>query len=1094
MAQDYIVRLQGQDNLSSTIKNVKDELKSTSESVIQLDKIQKQFEKISTSSAPLKRQLRDLQAIMAQMNMNGLTNTAQFTEIAQYAGSVKDAIGDAQQAISKYSSDTATLDAVASGFQGISGAISFATGAMSLFGVENENVQQAILKVQGAMAMLNGVQAIANTLNKDSALMLKLKAIGLGTNSAATAANTVSETANSVATGANTASETLNTTAETANTVAKTANTAANSANTVATGANAASKAAQSAATASNTAATVAATSAQLANNAAVLANPYVLAAVAVAALTAGIVIWINSMDDATDSQIALSAAVDAFNEAADTEIKKCAESINLFNKLKNTYDNSGDKLDEFSKKLIANKEVQKKLGVVVKTVDDVHRLFANNTAAYQRAAIARASAMAAETAQATLLGSTLSELSQVYAKIQAGQEVNWKDMRKTVEAAGYSSEEADKLMRSTGFVYEKEGWAYGNVRAEAASFKQLLEEINKGGAMKALSDMGEAFKQSFSEINEIDFKGMLTSNFDVLADETEKVANKSGKSVKKETKEVGEEVKKIVEQTNDELKKVLSTLEGCDAVIQQAQKEMKNLDKNSADYGENLEKIKNVIFAAKVAKLAIIDQNTLNGLSDAKKAVQDIINDLPQGSKDLEKWQNYLKQLNEKSYEFAQSMAGSNSLSDLKKVQTSIDTIINELPQGSEDLEKWVKLWAEVNKKITDANNHIDDLKKGIEDGSVKKMQDEIKELQDQLNNKKLDVNARIKIQNSIDQLQREVERTTKGQASIEIPVKPTFITSGSNEDLRQSYANANTMIQQIQDDFKIGLIGTREEAIAKVAEINEELAKIGLKPIEVHIETNFEQWANAFSEGLSGLTSVTSAVDSFQTLTQSIEDGASAWDIFKNSISAVQSVLGAITGVMTSVNTIQELFNITKTHTAAISATEASSATAAAVAQQGKVASDANSIGTTIALTTALKAQEAAYLNLAAAAIFAAHSYIPFAGVGIATGFITTMMASMLAQHAASVAMMAFKDGGIVGGSSFYGDKVVARLNSGEMVLNRRQQTNLFNAIDNGMLDNVTNGSPTTISFKLKGSDIYGSLHNFTSIKSKSSSIKVI
>ena len=70
MAQDYIVRLQGQDNLSSTIKNVKDELKSTSESVTQLDKIQQKFEKISTSSAPLKKQMRDLQAIMAQMNMN----------------------------------------------------------------------------------------------------------------------------------------------------------------------------------------------------------------------------------------------------------------------------------------------------------------------------------------------------------------------------------------------------------------------------------------------------------------------------------------------------------------------------------------------------------------------------------------------------------------------------------------------------------------------------------------------------------------------------------------------------------------------------------------------------------------------------------------------------------------------------------------------------------------------------------------------------------------------------------------------------------------------------------------------------------------
>lgn len=1060
MAQDYIVKLQGQDNLSSTIKNVKDELNATGQSATQLDKIQARFEKIQSSSAPLKRQLRDLQAIMAQMNMDGLTNTSQFTEIAQYAGQVKDAMGDAAQAISKYSSDTSNLDAVASAFQGISGGISLATGAMNLFGVENENVQQAILKVQSAMALLNGVQAIANTLNKDSALMLKLKAIGFGTNTAAQTANTVAESANTTATAANTAA-----------------------------------KGANAAATTAQTATTAAATTAQLANNAAVLANPYVLAAAAIAALVAGIVVWISSMDDSTDSQIALNAAVDAFNDAADSEMKKCAESINLFNQLKKTYDDSGTKLSEFSKKLINNKEAQKKLGVTVKTVDDVHRLFANNSAAYQRASIARASAMAAEAAQAAMLGSTLAELSKVYAKLQAGQEVNWRDMRKVVEAAGYSSDKADELMKTAGFVYESEGWAFGNIKEGTGNLQKLFEEISKGGAIQALSEMGEAFQQSFEEINEIDFKGLLTNNFDALPDEVEKTSTKAAKkgkeAVKKEAKDAKQEVKKVIDQTNDEIKKILQTLEGCDAIIQQAQKDMKALDKTSADYTKNVEKLKNAIYAARVAKLTLIDNNTLSGLTETRNIIQQIINDLPQGSTEIEKWQKQLTQLNEKAYEFATTMSTSGSLSDLKNVQSTIDKIINELPEGSTEIEKWTKLWSEVNKKITDANKHIDDLKKGIEEGSVKKIQDEIKELQDQLTNKNLDVNARIQIQKNIDNLQREVEHITKGKLSIEIPIKPTYIETGSQEDLRQSFSNANTIIQEIQDDFKHGLIASRKDAVAKVAEINGELEKIGLKPIYIHIESNFEKWTKAFKEGLSGLDSVTSAVDSIESLTQSIEDGANAWEIFKNSVSLVESVLGAIQGVMTAVNTIQEIFNITKTHSAAISASETAATTAAATAEQGKAAVDAESTVSTTAATVALKAQEAAYLDLAAAAIFAAHASIPFAGVGIASGLITTMMAAMAVQHAASLAMTAFKDGGIVGGSSFYGDKVIARLNSGEMVLNKRQQANLFNAIDNGMFEGGTMEN-ATINFKLKGSDIYGSLKNFTNIKSKSSSIK--
>jgi tape measure domain-containing protein len=43
------------------------------------------------------------------------------------------------------------------------------------------------------------------------------------------------------------------------------------------------------------------------------------------------------------------------------------------------------------------------------------------------------------------------------------------------------------------------------------------------------------------------------------------------------------------------------------------------------------------------------------------------------------------------------------------------------------------------------------------------------------------------------------------------------------------------------------------------------------------------------------------------------------------------------------------------------------------------------------------------------------------------------------------------AFENGGIVGGTSYTGDRVAARVNSGEMILNKSQQANLFNQINN-------------------------------------------
>jgi len=49
-------------------------------------------------------------------------------------------------------------------------------------------------------------------------------------------------------------------------------------------------------------------------------------------------------------------------------------------------------------------------------------------------------------------------------------------------------------------------------------------------------------------------------------------------------------------------------------------------------------------------------------------------------------------------------------------------------------------------------------------------------------------------------------------------------------------------------------------------------------------------------------------------------------------------------------------------------------------------------------------------------------------------------------VAAQAAKVAGISFADGGIVPGSSFSGDRVAANVNSGEMILNRQQQTTLL------------------------------------------------
>lgn len=202
---DYVVKFSGQDNLSGTLNKVKQELDKTGDAGSKLDRITAKFEKISNSAAPLKKKLKDIQSTMAQMNLDGLNNTDIFHKMAAQAAEYKDAIGDASQATRLLSSDTANLDAGIQAFSAIAGAATVATGVMGMFGAENKEVQQAILKVQSALGILSGVQAIANTLNKDSILMLKIKQIQELATAQATTVNSTATGVNTVATGANTA-------------------------------------------------------------------------------------------------------------------------------------------------------------------------------------------------------------------------------------------------------------------------------------------------------------------------------------------------------------------------------------------------------------------------------------------------------------------------------------------------------------------------------------------------------------------------------------------------------------------------------------------------------------------------------------------------------------------------------------------------------------------------------------------------------------------------------------------------------------------------------------------------------------------------
>ena len=93
-------------------------------------------------------------------------------------------------------------------------------------------------------------------------------------------------------------------------------------------------------------------------------------------------------------------------------------------------------------------------------------------------------------------------------------------------------------------------------------------------------------------------------------------------------------------------------------------------------------------------------------------------------------------------------------------------------------------------------------------------------------------------------------------------------------------------------------------------------------------------------------------------------------------------------------------------------------------------------------------------------------------------------SMGAALASTFALFAQLPKFERGGIVQGFDYQGDRVLARLNSGEMVLPRSEQAKLWRAIQGG---NLSLSEPQYIEVRVKGKDLVGVLRNYGNKTSK-------
>lgn len=161
--------------------------------------LQAEQEKTREGGKRLSMQLRELQDSMARLRLEGKQDTEEYRKMAQQAALLSDTLADLNTQTKILSNDDANLQGFMSSVSGLAGLFTTATGALSLFASENENLAKIQTRVQSVMAITMGLQQVFNTLNKDSAFRLvtvvKMKNL-------LTAANTRLAVALGISTGA----------------------------------------------------------------------------------------------------------------------------------------------------------------------------------------------------------------------------------------------------------------------------------------------------------------------------------------------------------------------------------------------------------------------------------------------------------------------------------------------------------------------------------------------------------------------------------------------------------------------------------------------------------------------------------------------------------------------------------------------------------------------------------------------------------------------------------------------------------------------------------------------------------------------------
>lgn len=973
--KDYVVNITGKDNLSATLKGIKQELKNVAGSATAIDDIRRKFEQVTNSSKPLKAQLRQLKDLMGQMKSKGLDSTyaEDFKQIEAAAGKTRKQMNQVNKAIGRAASLTPVLDQMGTAFNGLGAAANIASGAMGLFGSENEDAQKAMLKVQSIVAAGMGF----------SQLIPALKAAKM----------------------------------------------------------------------------------AQLGFNRVLKNNPYIIAIAAAVALATAIykvVSATNKAAAANDDYIIKARATKQLNDdiaEAHSEVTgSVAKEKNQINALTSIIHSNTATLDQ--KKRAIN-ELRSIIPSYNATIDSEGTVHDNATTSIEDHIRALDDLQRAMTAYKTgeKIQQALADAS--FKKYQADKKVKTKqnNVNKVKKVLGKNEKSTDDydpiygtpIYKKSSTVKKREELKIQQSSLDNAKREQKAADLKYKTAQKEADDY-KKWAKSYSSPKAQSAVAESGGDFNKAADI---VFNRNNpKPTTKPTTGGGRTTGGRVNKTTP-VNTVETPSEQLQAAINEANNKVKFLKLQLDNNIINQEQYNSEYLEVQKTLLSAYEQNAqaTGKISEGYKKQLDLVNTATnklEQQEEEKKYTNLDENINAEYTKLAQDRNKGliseteyqNKLLDLYETYaSSLKEYVDTIPEAKEALERITK---KINK--IEVSSKINEITKPYTKSVSLAERYKTYTPKEQRQNK-IDTNV-----SRYDELSRQISQLKELQNQV-----------GKNTEAWQQYAAAIKGIESEQSK----IVNETDSLVndSKYEDLIDQVKKYKKELISV-----------SYSSLKSGLSDINNIYSSFANLSDNLDRANNGFEkfmvIMNSAFSVIDSVVGIINGVSSVISIIQGIAGANNALSVSSAATAGAlgAQTASIVAQEAagatKMASDVAQIATTKALTAAL-------LEQAAAGFFAAHAYIPFAGFGIGAGFASSAAALVKSLGAATL----LADGGVVGGNGYHGDTIIAGLNAGEMVLNRKQQANLFRALDNGIATNVGG----KVEFEIKGSTLKGVLKNY-------------